>query len=138
MAAYLFDSNALIYSAIPTVEYKALRELLLLPAPSGAASAISLVEVLGFSGLTARDRQVLEATFESLTIIPIADFLIEAATELASRYGLKATDAIIAASALATNRTLITSDGHFRRVPGLTVLHPAGVASSEPGDSNRD
>ena len=124
MPNYLFDSNALIYSANPSPDYDALRDLLTLPLPSSAASAISKVEVLGFPRLTAADRQVLEATFDALEVIPVFDILIEAATDLAHRYGLKAADAIIAASALATNRVLVSSDGHFQRVPGLTVLHP--------------
>ena len=130
MPNFLFDSNALIYSADSSPAYEPLRQLLLLPPPHGAASAISLVEVLGFSRLTPRDQRALEAAFEAVEIIPILDDIIAAAIDLGRRCGLKAADAVIAATALRTMRTLVSADGHFERVLGLTVLHPLAIASS--------
>ena len=124
MPNYLFDSNAIIYSAAPATANDALREMLAAPLPAGAASAMSMVEVLGFGRLTPRDREVLEATFEALEILPITDRIISAAIDLGRLYGLKAADAIIAASALADNRVLVSADTHFKRVPDLVVLNP--------------
>ena len=108
MASYLFDSNILIYSASPNSAYRALRDLLVLP--DGAVSAMSQVEVLGFSRLAPQDRFYLEATFAALEIIPVTNQIVVLAISVASRHGLKAADAIIAASVLATQRTLVTAD----------------------------
>ncbi len=86
-----------------------------------------MVEVLGFSRLSARDQLVLEATFEALAIVPVTAVIIRAAIDLGRQFGLKAADAIIAASALETGCMLVSADTHFLRVPGLTVLHPLTV-----------
>jgi hypothetical protein len=127
---FLFDSNALIYSAVPSPVYGPLRELLVLPTPQAAVSAISLVEVLGFPRLTPLDQLLLEAAFEAVVVIPILDNIIAAAVDLSRRYGLKAADAIIGATALETMRTLVSADDHFRRVPGLLLLHPLNIRSA--------
>ena len=124
MNRYLFDSNAIIYSAVPTQANRVLRELLASSPPTGAASAISMVEVLGFGRLTPPDRKLFEATFEALEILPITDRVISAAIELGQLHGLRAADAVIAASALMDNRILVSADTHFRRVPGLVVIGP--------------
>jgi len=71
---------------------------------------------------------VLEAIFEALEIFPITAAVITAAVDLGRRFGLKAADAIIAASALGEGCLLISADTHFLRVPGLTVLHPLTVS----------
>ncbi len=87
-----------------------------------------MVEVLGFSRLTPRDQTVLEATFEALEIIPVTAAIIAAAVALDRQFGLKAADAIIAATALGAGCMLVSADTHFLRVPGLTVLHPLTVS----------
>lgn len=122
MAGYLFDSNILIYSASPDSTYDGLRELLVVP--NGAASAISQVEVLGFPRLATADRFYLEAAFEALEIIPATNQIILLAVNLARQHGLKAADAIIAAAAVTTRRTLVTADQHFKNVVGLELLLP--------------
>ena len=127
MPAYLFDSNALIYSADPAPVYDALRELLVLPFPSGAVSAISLVEVPGFSRLEEQDQLYFSAVFQNLEIIAVRDSIITEAIKLGYQCGLKAADAIIAASARSVMRTLVSADTHFLRVPDLTVLHPLNI-----------
>ena len=128
MLYYLLDSNALIYSANPAPAYYRLRGLLINYLSECAASAISIVEVLGFSGFTPRDKMVLEATFEALEVIPVTAAIITAAADLGWQFGLKAADAIIAASALGAGCMLISADTHFLRVPGLTVLHPLTIS----------
>ena len=129
MLYYLIDSNALIYSANPAPAYDQMRDLLTNALAECAASAISMVEVLGFPRLTARDQLVLEATFEALEIVPVTAVIIQAAVDLGRQFGLKAADAVIAASALEAGWMLVSADTHFLRVPGLTVLHPLTVTS---------
>ena len=129
MLYYLIDSNALIYSANPAPAYDRMRDLLTDSLAECAASAISMVEVLGFPRLTARDQLVLEATFEALTMMPVTAAIIGTAIDLGRNVGLRAADAIIAASALEAGCMLVSADTHFLRVPGLTVLHPLTIIS---------
>lgn len=117
--SYLLDSNILIHSAKP-----ALRLGAWVSDPQTAVSAISRVEVLGFPELSPAARVYFEAAFELLQLIPVSAEIIEVAVRFGQLYRLRAADAIIAASAWLTGRTLVSEDGHFRRVLGLEVVNP--------------
>jgi len=58
-----------------------------------------------------------------LQIIEISALVIETATMLRARHGLRTPDAILAASALSIKGpvTFLTGDKQFRKVPGLNV-----------------
>ena len=92
--------------------------------PETAVSAITRVEALGFSDLLPDARVYFEATFELLQLIPVSTEIIEVAVRFGQLYRLRAADAIIAASAWLTGRTLVSEDGHFRRVLGLEMINP--------------
>jgi len=87
-------------------------------------SIITYLEFLAFDGLTETDRACFETfckriTIESLTIDN--SLLLKKTLELRSRYRLKLPDALIGATALFRNATLITNDAHFTSIPALTV-----------------
>jgi predicted nucleic acid-binding protein len=62
-------------------------------------------------------------TSNGLQIIEISALIIETATLLSARHGLRTPDAIQAASALSLKgpMTFLTGDKQFRKVPGLNV-----------------
>jgi predicted nucleic acid-binding protein len=62
-------------------------------------------------------------TSNGLQIIEISALIIETATLLRARHGLRTPDAIQAASALSLKgpMTFLTGDKQFRKVPGLNV-----------------
>ncbi len=120
--SYLLDSNILIHSAKPAMQLG-----IWVNDPQTAVSAISQVEVLGFHGLLPDAQRYFEATFELLQIIPVSTEIIEVAVRFGQLYRLRAADAIIAASAWLHGRTLVSEDGHFRRVFGLDVVNPLAV-----------
>ncbi|GAA3997348.1 hypothetical protein GCM10022408_05060 [Hymenobacter fastidiosus] len=82
------------------------------------------MEVLGFHGLLPGAQAYFEATFELLQIIPVSAEVVDVAIRFGQLYRLRAADAIVAASAWLQGRTLVSEDGHFRRVLGLEVVNP--------------
>lgn len=117
--SYLFDSNILIHSATPALALQPL-----LRGPGAAVSAISQVEVLGFHGLTPAAELYFVSAFAFLEVLDVTPAIIDRAIVLGRTCRLRAADAIIAATALASGHTLLTQDEHFRRVPNLQVLNP--------------
>jgi predicted nucleic acid-binding protein len=79
-----------------------------------------------------RIRKSLGAFFDVMINVPTSNKLWEAAVDLAwnlDRRGvtLPAQDILIAACALSSGSKVLTDDAHFRHIPGLVVVKPAGV-----------
>ncbi len=88
-------------------------------------SAISRLELLGFPKLTsdeeARIRTIL-SEFHEVNVLPSS---IDKAIELRKERRIKIPDAIIAATAIVSNATLITAnESDFSKIAGLSILNP--------------
>jgi predicted nucleic acid-binding protein len=117
----LADSNIVIYSIMP--EHVDLRGFIEIHAP--AVSAITLVEVLGFHRLTTEEREKFEKFFASTTLLPLSDPVLEQAVKLRQAKKMTLGDALIAATALVHNHTLITRNTKdFEWITGLTLVNP--------------
>ncbi|HEX6902877.1 MAG TPA: type II toxin-antitoxin system VapC family toxin [Thermoanaerobaculia bacterium] len=117
----IFDSNILIYSAEP--QNASLRRLIADKAP--AVSAVSYVEVLGYHRLTETDRRYFEAFFAEARILPLSQPVLDAAVRLRQAKNIKLGDALIAATALLYDLTLVTRNvGDFVGIDGLRTLNP--------------
>ncbi len=117
----LLDSNIIIYAA--KQEHADLRELIVRHGP--AVSAISLVEVLGYHGLTDTERQHFEAFFATAPVLPLSDAVLEQAIKLRQAKKMTLGDALIPATALVHKRTLVTRNTKdFEWIAGLSVLNP--------------
>lgn len=117
----LADSNLIIYAA--SGRHPRLMEWFAENQP--VASAVSLVEVLGYHKLTPEEKSALEALFEELTVLyPNKDiFLI--ATDLRQQRSVSVGDSLIAATALHHNLTLATHNtDDFEWIESLTVIDP--------------
>lgn len=117
----LVDSNIIIYAAQP--HYAALRQFIADHVPS--MSVISYIEVLGYHRLSEEERQYLESFFQAGEILPVSDAVVEWAIRLRQRRRVAVADAIIAGTALAYGRTLVTHDTEdFRWINELKLLDP--------------
>jgi toxin FitB len=116
----ILDSNIIIYAA--QSEHQFLRDFIVQHAP--AVSAVSYVEVLGYHKL-GNEKQLLEAFFKVATVLPLSDDVLIEATKLRQLRKLTLGDALVAATALVYNRTLVTrNDKDFVWIPNLTVMNP--------------
>lgn len=93
-----------------------------------AYCAISLVEALGFAGLTVEQDLEFRQVFRQFNEVVIISEVIEKAIEVRRIIRIKTPDALIAASAIVSNATLITRNtADFKNIPNLQVLSPDQV-----------
>jgi len=117
----LADSNLIIYAA--SGNYPHLVDWFVENQP--VASAISLVEVLGYYKLTAKEKAALEELFSELTVLYPNTEIFQIATEIRQRRSVSVGDALIAATALHHDLTLATHNTEdFDWIESLTVIDP--------------
>lgn len=122
----LLDSNIIIYAAQP--EHAALRQFIETQTP--AVSVISQIEVLGYHKLTEDDRQFLEQFFRTAERLPLSETVVLWAIKLRQRQKMSLGDSIVAGTAIAYERTLVTRNtDDFRWIEELKLLNPL----AEPG-----
>lgn len=117
----LADSNLIIYAA--SGKYPDLVDWFAENSP--VASAVSLVEVLGYHKLKEDEKETLENLFAELTVIYPSVEVFQKATELRQQRNVSVSDALIAATAIFHNLTLATHNtSDFDWVDGLEVIDP--------------
>jgi toxin FitB len=117
----LLDSNIIIYAAQP--EHIALRQFIETHTP--AVSVISQIEVLGYHKLTEDDRQFLEQFFRTAERLPLSETVVQWAVKLRQRRKMSLGDSIVAGTAIAYNRTLVTRNADdFRWIAEIKLLNP--------------
>ncbi len=117
----IVDSNVIIYLARSDTDSlkKTLSKMQL------CVSAVSKIEVLGYSKLTDDDRTVFETFFAAAPIFPISDDIIDHATALRQKRKMSVGDAIIAATALLNKLKLATSNTKdFKWIDSLDIFDP--------------
>ncbi|MFA0965052.1 type II toxin-antitoxin system VapC family toxin [Roseivirga sp. BDSF3-8] len=118
---YLLDSNIVIYSALP--ENAHLREFIDRHSPS--VSAITRLEVLGYSRITPADRRIFELFFEVSKVWPVSEVVIDLAIQLRQIKSMSLGDAIIGATGLWHNLHIVTRNTKdFAHIEGLKVYNP--------------
>ena len=117
----LLDSNIIIYSTQP--EYSQLRQFMAQHAV--VVSAVSYVEVLGYHRLSEADKRLLTSLFKASTVLPISQLVLDEAVQLRQVRKMALGDALIAATALVHNMTLVTHNTKdFDWIANLKVLDP--------------
>jgi predicted nucleic acid-binding protein len=117
----LADSNLIIYAA--SGKYPALvnwfSENII------SVSAISLVEVLGYSKLKLEEKETLEMLFAEMNILYPSAEVFQKAVRLRQEHSMSLGDALVAATALHYNLPLATHNTKdFAWIKSLTVIDP--------------
>jgi hypothetical protein len=117
----LLDSNTIIYAAQP--ERTGLRQFIADHTP--AVSVISSIEVLGYHRLSEEDQQSLEQFFQAAEVLPLSDAVVQWAIRLRQRRRMTLGDVIVAGTALAHGRILLTHNtDDFRWINEIRLLDP--------------
>ena len=127
----VLDSNIIIYSTKP--EYPDISDFV--REQGKLASAVSYAETLGYHKLSAQEKQALEAVFANLTLLPVTQDVIDAATKLRQQKKMSLGDAIIAATCLVHNQALVTRNtADFDWIAGMTLYSPFDPAAQIPSN----
>ncbi len=88
-------------------------------------SVITKIELLGFEFKDPQDLIDTENFVEDGIIIPLDDEIVEKTIEIRRTYKIKLPDALIAATAIVFDLTLISrNDKDFTQIPGLKYINP--------------
>jgi predicted nucleic acid-binding protein len=85
-------------------------------------SFVTELELLGLKRLSAEEENQIQALLSDCVIVPLNNSINQKYVELRRSYHLKLADALIAATAIASNLPLITADKQFRTVVELTLI----------------
>jgi toxin FitB len=125
MSDYLVDTNILIHVLAGDLPAGARMAVERIVSAGFSVSVITRIEFLGWRGHTADGyeaaRTLIECARQHLLTAPVADRAIA----LRRSCGISLPDAVIAATALESDSTLVTRNVRdFRGVVGLQVLNP--------------
>jgi predicted nucleic acid-binding protein len=114
---YLIDTNILIYiiKGNPKVEYFAKSEVL-------AISYISEMEVLGKFQISETEKQTICDVLKHCYIFEMDAQIKQYAINIKQQIKMKLPDAIVAATAIKNNLSLVTADKDFKKVPHLDLV----------------
>jgi toxin FitB len=123
---YVMDSNIFIYAAAGLKE--ALRVLDEANSDErNGYSAITRLEVLGYKKFSENEERKLSSMLSCFCEYDVAKTIIDEAIRLRRASAIKAPDALIAATALLHDATLVTrNEEDFKNVSGLKILNPFG------------
>ncbi len=119
MERVLLDSNIIIALSQGKINHEILKNYMI------AVSDISRLEVLGYHKISAQELNLLEKFFQNINVIPITSEIMNKAIEERRVHNMSVGDAIIAATCLNYNLTLLTANvKDFIRLEALRVLNP--------------
>jgi predicted nucleic acid-binding protein len=126
---HLWDTNTAIYylqQQFPPNAEKFIDELLKDEQP--VISAITEIELLCWKTATAKDLQVLQSFIGDALVIELEQPIKLKTADIRKAHKIKLPDAIIAATAIIYDLTLISRNvGDFKGIQGLTVIDPFDV-----------
>lgn len=121
----LIDTNIAIYylnNQLPDVTATELDKHTL------SMSVISRMELLSWRNAGTEDIAVIQAFIKSATVYNLDEAVILKSIEVRKNYSVKLPDAIIAATALVFNYTLVTRNiADFKNIPGLDLWNPLDI-----------
>jgi predicted nucleic acid-binding protein len=121
---YLWDTNTAIYylqQQYPIAAEKFIDNLLQYQIP--IISAITEIELLCWKAATEKDIEVLHSFINDALVIELEQPIKLRTADIRKQYNIKLPDAIIAATALVYNLTLITrNSSDFKNIEGLQVI----------------
>ena len=124
----LLDSNIAIYLIKGGLDYEVEQKLRYATLLGLNLSIITKIELLGFAFPTSEVQDKTERFISKSTILPLDDEIVEKTIELRRIYKIKLPDALIAATAIVFDMTLISrNDKDFTQIPELKYVNPFTV-----------
>lgn len=121
---YLIDSNVLIDYVAERFSDAQLKQLDVVFDTSFSISVITKIETLGYNAHL-NDERKMQLFLSLASIIKLNDDIVERTIDLKKSIKIKTPDAIIAATALVNELTVMSRNvADFKRIPGLKIINP--------------
>ncbi|PSQ95290.1 MAG: hypothetical protein BRD55_12305 [Bacteroidetes bacterium SW_9_63_38] len=122
---HLFDSNILIYRLNDVLPPTASRRAERRAAEGAFVSVVTRIEVLGYSHQTPEQRQRASDFHEFFDELPLREPVVHSAIQVRQRRSIRLGDAIIAATALVHDLSLVTRNtDDFAWIDDLSLINP--------------
>jgi predicted nucleic acid-binding protein len=122
---FLLDTNSLIYYFQGASQMDAVFQRIEQGTARPAVSIITVVELLGYHGLTRHDETRIRTLLSRFAVLAVDERVAAQAVILKRRHRLKTPDAIVAATALVEKACLVTRDGALLdKVREIETLNP--------------
>ena len=119
---FLMDSNLVIDYFGNNLTGNAVSFIDNLPA---VISVITRIEILGWYNATPEQLSKLQNFVQQSLVYQLTETIIQKTILLRQAHRIKLPDAIVAATALTKNKTLVTRNvNDFKNIPGLDLLNP--------------
>ncbi len=122
---YLLDTNIVIYYLKAALPPKAMQLLNTIVDEQPILSVITKIEVLGFIAPNKEEQNITTIFVEAADIINLNEEIVAQTIALRKQQHIKLPDAIIAATAIVFNLTLLTRNTtDFIKIPNLKLIDP--------------
>lgn len=127
MEQYLIDNNAIsnFFSGLFTEKEMAFMADVLDQTP--IISVITEIEALSWISSDKVKEQIVKDFIQDSTVLALTPAIVSQCISIRRSRKIKTPDAIIAATAIVHNLTIITSDSDFKNITGLKVLNPLNL-----------
>ena len=124
MGRYLIDSNVIVNYTSEKFPENAMTILANVIDEIPNISVITKIETLSWRSNIIQEEISIKSFVNTSNIIALSDIIVEKCIEIRRNCKIKTPDAIIAATAIVNDFTLLTSDSDFNRIPNLKIINP--------------
>ena len=122
--SYLLDTNVVIHFLDASLPIKSINTLNQIVDDAPMVSVVTKMELLGFNFTSIDEQTIMETFINNCNVIDINNDIVAKTISIRKTKKIKLPDAIIAATAIVGNFTLITSDPDFKNISELKVIDP--------------
>ena len=122
MGQYLIDNNAISNFFSGQLSEKGMYFLAEVLDQTPTISVITEIEALSWVSSDKSKEQVVKSFIQDAIILALTPDVVAQCVRIRRSRKVKTPDAIIAATAIVHNRTLISSDSDFKNIDGLQVI----------------
>ncbi len=124
MGQYLIDNNAISNFFSVLFSEKGMDFMATVLDQTPTISVITEIEALSWINPDKSKEQIVKAFIQDATVLALTPAVVTQCVSIRRSRKIKTPDAIMAATAIVHNLTLITSDSDFKNIDGLQVIDP--------------
>mgnify|MGYP000941454018 FL=1 len=124
MGQYLIDNNAISSYFSGTLSENAMQLMADVIDQIPNISVITEIEALSWINVDKNKERIVQEFINDSHVISLTPAVVKQCVSIRRSQKIKTPDAIIAATAIVHNLTLITSDSDFKNIADLVVLNP--------------